>query len=29
MYNISIIGRDGEMDRIVTGENKTKTYNIR
>ena len=29
MYNISIIGRDGEMDRVSTGENKIKTYNIR
>jgi len=29
MYNISIVGRDGELDRIATGENKIKTYAIR
>jgi phage terminase large subunit len=28
-YNISIVGRDGELDRIITGETKQKTYNIR
>jgi phage terminase large subunit len=29
MYNISIVGRDGELDRIITGETKQKTYSIR
>ena len=29
MYNISIVGRDGELDRIITRETKQKTYSIR
>ena len=29
MYNISIIGKDGEISKVTTGENKYKTYAIR
>ena len=29
VYNISIVGRDGELSRAVTGQAKLKTYNIR
>ena len=29
MYNISIVGKDGELSRVTTGENKYKAYTIR
>jgi phage terminase large subunit len=29
VYNISIVGRDGELSRTSTGQAKLKTYNIR
>jgi len=29
VYNISIVGRDGELSRTATGQTKHKTYAIR
>jgi hypothetical protein len=29
VYNISIVGRDGELSRAVTGQQNLKTYAIR